>query len=197
MTASARCSSSEYGRPAFSVSVMAETLHNPCGGCVCPAFETNITKFLTRDLAGTALNCLMNGAIATAVSGLTASSMWMDAIASNIANTGDSSTVPSTPPTQPIPQNMPATFQPVTVSFSSGANGDGVSAQTTPALPSYTTAYAPSSPSANAQGLVALPNVDLATQFVNMAEATISYRANLAVFRAASQMDKATLNMIA
>ncbi len=121
----------------------------------------------------------------------------MDAIASNIANSGDTSPVPPAPPNQPVPPNAPATFQPVTVSFSAGASGGGVSAQATPTLPSYATAYAPASPSANAQGLVATPNVDPATQFVNLAEATFSYRANLAVFRAASQMEKATLDLVA
>lgn len=136
----------------------------------------------------------MNGAIATAVSGLTASSMWMDAIASNIANSGDTETVPSS--SQSSAQGAPATFQPLTVSLSSTASG-GVSAQTTPTQPATTTVYDPSSPAANAQGMAAMPNVDLATQLVNMAEATISYRASLAVFRAANAMDKATLDTIA
>jgi flagellar basal-body rod protein FlgC len=136
----------------------------------------------------------MNGAIATAVSGLTASSMWMDATASNIANSGDTETVPSS--SQSNAQGAPATFQPVTVSLSSAASG-GVSAQITPVRPATIPVYDPSSPAANAQGMAAMPNVDLATQLVNMAEASISYRASLAVYRAANAMDKATLDMIA
>jgi flagellar basal body rod protein FlgC len=39
----------------------------------------------------------MNGVSATAVSELTASSMWMDAIASNIANARDEGPIPPTP----------------------------------------------------------------------------------------------------
>ena len=40
-----------------------------------------------------------------------------------------------------------------------------------------------------------MPNVDLATQLVDMTQAVHSFRANLAVFRAASHMSKTLLDI--
>ena len=143
----------------------------------------------------------MNGVLATAVSGLTASSMWMDAIASNIANARDEGPIPPTPPSQPIAPSSgstPALYQPVTAAFTSIANGNGgVAANIVTQLPSYDIAYDPSAPAANAQGLVAMPNIDLATQFVDMTMATTAYKANIAVVKTADKMFKATLDMLA
>lgn len=142
----------------------------------------------------------MNGVMATAVSGLTASSMWMDAIASNIANARDEGAVPSTPPSQPIPSaaQQSGLYQPVTVAFTSFAQGNGgVTANVVTQLPSYDVAYDPAAPASNPQGMVAMPNVDLASQFVDMKLAETSYRANIAVINAAAKMDKATLDMVA
>jgi flagellar basal-body rod protein FlgC len=143
----------------------------------------------------------MNGVLATAVSGLTASSMWMDAIASNIANARDEGPTPPTPPSRPIApssNSTPALYQPVTGAFTSVANGNGgVAANIVTQLPSYNIVYDPSAPSANVQGLVAMPNVDLATQFVDQLMATTAYRANIAVVKMADKMMQATLDMIA
>lgn len=143
----------------------------------------------------------MNGVLATAVSGLTASSMWMDAIASNIANARDEGPIPPTPPSQPIAPSsgsQPSLYQPVTAAFTSVANGNGgVTANIVTQLPSYDIAYDPSSPSANGQGLVAMPNVDLATQFVDQIMATTAYRANIAVVKAADKMMQTTIDMVA
>ncbi len=141
----------------------------------------------------------MNGVMATAVSGLTASSMWMDAIASNIANSRDESAVPATPPSEPVTPSantQPVFYQPLTVAMTPESGG-GVSARVAPQLPSYTAAYDPSAPFANSQGMVAMPNVDLATQFVDQKLAMTSYRANLAVIRAEDKMMKATLDIAA
>jgi flagellar basal-body rod protein FlgC len=133
----------------------------------------------------------MNGVLATAVSGLTASSMWMDAIASNIANARDEG------PIAPASGSTPL-YQPVTAAFTSLANGNGgVAANIVTQLPSCNIVYDPSAQSANVQGLVAKPNVDLATQFVDQLMATTAYRANIAVVKTADKMMQATLDMIA
>jgi flagellar basal-body rod protein FlgC len=133
----------------------------------------------------------MNSIMATAASGMAASAMWMSAIASNIANARDGSALAAASQTV-----APATFQPVTVSLSAQAAG-GVQAQIAPTTPATVASYAPSSSDANAQGLVGMPNVDLVSQFANMATATASYRANVAVFKAASKMNETALNIAA
>ena len=45
-------------------------------------------------------------------------------------------------------------------------------------MPAYSAGYDPSAPLANAQGLVAVPNVDLATAVVDQIMALQSYKAN-------------------
>ncbi len=124
----------------------------------------------------------------------------MDAIASNIANAQDEGAIPPTPPSAPIAPatgSQPSLYQPVTAAFTSVANGNGgVAANIVTQLPSYDIVYDPSAPSANLQGLVAMPNVDLATQFVDMKLATTAYRANIAVANAADKMMQATIDMV-
>lgn len=55
-----------------------------------------------------------------------------------------------------------------------------------PVLP----AYAPNDPSANADGVVGMPNVSLPAQFVDHAVARRSYEANVAVLKATNEMMK-------
>ena len=131
----------------------------------------------------------MMGAQAIAVSGMGASSAWMDAIASNVANKRDESALPAS--------NVAyAGYQPVTVQLSATASGD-VSATTEPLMPAYSVGFDPSAPLANAQGLVAVPNVDLATAVVEQTMALQSYRADATVFRVAQQMTKTLLDTVA
>lgn len=125
---------------------------------------------------------------------MTANAAWLDAIASNVANAGDQSALPATGTAQP--SSGGGSYQPVTVTMSANASG-GVSAQISPMSPAYVVGYAPSAPFANAQGLVAVPNVDLATEFVNADMALAGYRANVAVFRAGIKMTNTALDVIA
>ena len=64
-------------------------------------------------------------------------------------------------------------------------------------MPAYSPGYDPSAPLANSQGLVAVPNVDLATAVVDQITALQSYKANADVFRTAEEMTKVTLDMMA
>ena len=131
----------------------------------------------------------MGGAANIALSGMLASTTWLDATASDVANMDDTSALPAggTPYTG---------YQPVTVAMSATASG-GVSAEVEPQTPAYSPGYDPSAPLANAQGLVAVPDVDLATAVVDQTMALQSYKANADVFRAAEEMAKTTLDMMA
>jgi flagellar basal-body rod protein FlgC len=64
-------------------------------------------------------------------------------------------------------------------------------------MPAYSPGYDPSAPLANAQGMVAVPNVDLATAVVDQITAMQSYKANADAFRAAEEMAKVTLDLTA
>lgn len=138
----------------------------------------------------------MSDAIAIAVSGLQASSMWIDAVASNIANARDTAPVPVSPPPPEGAPSQQTIYQPVSVA-QSPLPGGGVDAHFSPVLPSYSVTYDPSSPFANAQGMVAMPNVDIAEQMVNALEAVASYKANIAVIKTADKMAQDTLNLTA
>jgi flagellar basal-body rod protein FlgC len=131
----------------------------------------------------------MTGAQSIAASGLNANSAWLDAIASNIANMRDEATLPA--PNAPY-----AGYQPVTVQMSAQAQS-GVIATSEPLTPAYSAGYDPSAPFANAQGLVAVPNVDLASAVVDQTMALEGYRADATVFRAAEQMTKTLLDTVA
>jgi flagellar basal-body rod protein FlgC len=131
----------------------------------------------------------MDGALGIAVSGMDASATWLDTTASNVANMNDTSALPA--------GNAPyAGYQPVTVAMSAAASG-GVTAEVEPEMPAYSPGYDPSAPLANAQGMVAVPNVDLATAAVDQITALQSYKANADVFRTAEEMTKVTLDMMA
>ena len=131
----------------------------------------------------------MGGALDIAVSGMNANAAWVDAIASNVANMNDTAALPSG-------NAAYSGYQPVTVAMSTTASG-GVSAQVEPLMPAYSPGYDPSAPLANSQGLVAVPNVDLATAVVVVTMALQSYKANADVFRTAEEMAKTTLDMMA
>jgi flagellar basal-body rod protein FlgC len=138
----------------------------------------------------------MDSAFSIAASGLSAASLRLSASASNIANAQSTGPVPATPPTQPIGQGRGTVYQPVTVAQSALAGG-GISASIAPALPSYSLSYAPSSPYANAQGMVATPNVDPVREVTDEIGAKLAYRANLATLRVADSTERSLIDTVA
>lgn len=111
----------------------------------------------------------MGNAMSIAVSGMQAASLRLEAAASNIVNMDS------------------AGYQPVSVAQSPAADGS-VSTSLQPVTPAGLLAYDPASPYANVQGMVAKPNVDLATEIVNLKVAGYSFRASIQAYKAASQM---------
>lgn len=134
----------------------------------------------------------MTDALSIALSGLRAQTTRLAATASNIANASTSGTVPNADPSAPAS----TLYTPVTVDFSSQAGG-GVSAQVRPDPDAYSVIYDPSSGYANADGLVAVPNVDLAQEAVNLLETKALYKANLSVIKTQDEMLGDLLDTIA
>jgi flagellar basal-body rod protein FlgC len=138
----------------------------------------------------------MDSAMAIAASGMAAASASIAVSASNIVNAESTGPVPPTSPSLPVPQTAGSVYQPVSAMLTASPGG-GVQATTSITLPSYTLAYDPSAPFANLQGMVAAPNVDLASQAVDQISASTAFQANLAVFKVAERNFKSLLDMLA
>ncbi len=143
----------------------------------------------------------MSTAISTAASGLMAASAMLGASASNVANARTRGAVPSTPPTQPVSSGassgQPGVYQALTTVRTALPGSQGVATSFAPRLPSYGLEYEPDAPFANAQGMVAAPNVDPVTEAVDQIEARRSFEANLATMRAAGEMERSLLDVVA
>lgn len=125
----------------------------------------------------------MVNAISIALSGLNAATKKVNAAASNIANisTAGSLEPGGKPPYTPI------TTQQTTLSDSQG-NPTGVRADYIAKSDPYTAVYQPDSALADSNGIVGLPNVDLAEEAVNLQIASASYKASIAVIETADEM---------
>lgn len=125
----------------------------------------------------------MAASIGIALSGLTAQTRRLDASASNVANVRSTGAVPTSGGTA---ESKRAPYQPLAVA-QTDAN-PGTRATFTPITPAYLQDYAPDDGAANGEGMVAAPNVDLATERVNQMAASRAYGANIAVVRTQDEM---------
>ncbi len=129
----------------------------------------------------------MFDAIRTALSGLLAAQNRIGAVATNIANSSDVSRV--------TPQaGDPPTFQPVDVVDTTTTTGT-VNSTLQPVKPASVTVPDGTSPLANGQGLVNLPNVDLGTQLVDAITAKVAFAANAKVIATAKKMQDTLLKI--
>jgi flagellar basal-body rod protein FlgC len=132
-------------------------------------------------------------AITIGLSGMRAAEARLEATASNVANAGSTGQIPSPGATHPV-------YAPVRVELSEAASGGapaGVSARLVRDPTGYVPVSDPTSPDANAQGLVALPGVDLASEMVDLIAARVQYAASAQVVRAAGDMQKKALDTFA
>ncbi len=135
----------------------------------------------------------MPEALAIAVSGLNAAVRRVVNSASNFVNASSTGRLPESSGEQATVYR-PADV--VALSNSVGGNALGVRTETKTREPSYVSAYDPHSPDANAEGFIAAPNIDIASELIAMKMAEISYKANAAVIRAQTDMDKELLDTL-
>ena len=127
----------------------------------------------------------------------------LNASASNIANSHTTGPLPEKAAAPPMPggaEGGPRVYQPIDVVLkSTGGQGGsaGVVAGYRPRSPAYMRHYDPSAPFADADGIVAAPKVDLAEEAVGILEASLLFKANLAVLEAADAMTKRMLDTTA
>ena len=133
----------------------------------------------------------MVSTINIALSGLNAATTQLNASASNIANlttAGSLETGRQAPYTPLQTQNTART--------DTNGNPQGVSSQITPrASDPFTPSFAPDSPFANAEGIIGIPNINLAEEAVNLQLAEIQYKANASVIKTAGELTDELLNL--
>lgn len=140
----------------------------------------------------------MAPAAAVAASGLAASAAALTASASNVANaqTVGPLSGPGWGPAAIVGSGgtggAAQAYQPVSV-VQYAAPGGGVATRFATVSPGTQPAYAPQSPYANGQGLVAQPNVDPNQEAVNQIDALSAFKANIAVLKVADEMQKSLL----
>ena len=145
--------------------------------------------------------------LSIATSGLSAASLRLEVTASNIANalttgplpasggsnasggTGNSNNNSNFSAYVPLQVNQ--------VDQTSGSTPGGTTAVVSTVSPSFVPQFDPSSPFANQDGLVAAPNVDLASQFIQLLTAKYDFAANAKVIQAYDNTQKSLLDITA
>lgn len=128
----------------------------------------------------------MINAIQIALSGLQAASQRAGASASNIANQDSTGALD--------PADGSAPYSALTTVQTTQPSG-GVQTQVVPTSKPFVPAYDADSPFANGEGLIGVPNVNLAEDIVNLQVARNSYQANIKTIQAQSDMEQALLKM--
>jgi flagellar basal-body rod protein FlgC len=141
----------------------------------------------------------MFGAIDSAASGLTAERLRMDVISNNIANVNTTRTAEGGPYRRQLvvfePQEASGgSFADALSSQMGGASGVRVAGITKDQSP-LRMVYEPNHPDANANGYVAMPNVNVVTEMVDMITASRSYEANVTVINSAKSMAAQALDI--
>jgi flagellar basal-body rod protein FlgC len=126
----------------------------------------------------------MVDAINIALSGLQLNTERVRVGANNIVNAGTVGALDGA--------DGPAPYTPQDVIATANAAG-GVQSRVIDRKPAYVPGFDPNSSYSNEDGLVGVPNVDLADETVRMKMAEISYRASLKVIQTAEKMQDALL----
>lgn len=122
--------------------------------------------------------------ISSALSGLAAASRRVEASANNIANADSVGSIPASDAGE-----KRDAYQPVRVEQSSAAGG-GVTTSDRNIRPSYIPVFDTGSAFANSSGLVAAPNVDVASEITDQIGVKQSYEANLKSIKTISDLVK-------
>ncbi len=131
------------------------------------------------------------GSMNVSGSALTAQRLRMDVIAGNIANAETTRTAG-----QRVPyRRQQVVFQPLPTATDGIGNGLQVARVVRDPQPPREV-YDPTHPDADPQtGLVAYPNVDVATEMTDLLSATRAYEANVTVLNAVKQMAQKSLDL--
>jgi flagellar basal-body rod protein FlgC len=133
----------------------------------------------------------MMSAINIALTGLESATRRLNASAANIANLQTAGSLEA---------GGQAPYTPVTTAQTAITDGNGnsfgVMTQTVPKTNPFVPLYSPDSPFANSEGIIGMPNTDLAEEAVNMMIAKATYKANLMTIKVSEDMTDELLRAI-
>ncbi len=133
-----------------------------------------------------------NSSLEISASGLSAQRQRMDAIANNIANANTTRTAAGTPyRRQQIAFAARADPNTIDSTTPMGVEAPQISEDASPPR----LVYDPGHPDADPQGYVAMPNVNIVTEMVDMISATRAYEANVTAMNAAKAMSAKALEL--
>lgn len=124
------------------------------------------------------------GPIDIAVSGLRAQGKNMELISSNVANA------------QTTDNGKGKPYRRVEAAFKAGKDGGVYVDNVTEDMSDFTRLLKPGNPNADAQGYVAMPNVSVPIEMMNLNTAVRSYQANAAVLKRYQNMMETTLELL-
>jgi flagellar basal-body rod protein FlgC len=143
--------------------------------------------------------------LSIATSGLSAASLRLEVTASNIANALTTGPLPASGGSNASGGTANSSnnsnfsayvpLQVNQVDQTSGSTPGGTTAVVSTVSPSFVPQFDPSSPFANQDGLVAAPNVDLASQFIQLLTAKYDFAANAKVIQAYDNTTKSLLDI--
>lgn len=140
----------------------------------------------------------MFGAIDAAASGLTAERLRLDVISNNIANANTTRTAEGGPYRRQLvvfePRSKTNTFSQMLAREMDPGQGVRVVGITKDESP-LRMVYDPSHPDANQEGYVAMPNINIVSEMVDMITATRAYEANVTAVNSAKSMAMKALDI--
>ena len=141
--------------------------------------------------------------LSIATSGLSAASLRLDVAANNIANSLTTGPLPATSGSgapaggsSSNNLNLPAVYVPLQVNQAAQSSG-GTVATVSAVSPGFSAQSDPGAWFANQDGLVAAPNVDLASQFVQLLTAKYAFAANAKVVQSYADTTRSLLDITA
>lgn len=127
----------------------------------------------------------MTGSFSIGLSGLQAAQTRLTIAASNIANINTAGHTAKG--ALEAGDNVQEPYQAVSALATSTAGG-GVTVSPVPVDPTTVTVFSPSNPLADSEGFIAVPNLSFAEQMVELKIAALSYKANVKVIEAESDL---------
>jgi flagellar basal-body rod protein FlgC len=143
--------------------------------------------------------------LSIATSGLSAASLRLDVAANNIANVLTTGPLPATSGSgapaggaagSSNNSNLPAVYLPLQVNQADQSSG-GTVATVSAVSPGFVAQSDPGAWFANQDGLVAAPNVDLASEFVQLLTAKYAFAANAKVVQSFADTTRSLLDITA
>ena len=140
---------------------------------------------------------MLTPALSSALSGLNAQKMRLNATASNVANVLTSGAAPGS---AEAAAGASVVYRPLRVDTASqtleNGQGAGVFSKVTEIENGFSFVHDPAAAGATAEGFVAVPQVDLAREAVNLIEIETLFKANAAVIRTQDEMTGSLLDVL-